>query len=76
MVYNGISRCRTGVRSGQEKVSTALAAGLLWEPLKWWIFKAFFVGVGFWERRNGHLRTAGSRAAELFPGMPDIYVWI
>ena len=32
-------------------------AGNFREHLKW-IFRAFFVGVGFWERRNGHLRAA------------------
>ena len=43
------------------------------QPLKWWIFKAFFVNGGFWERRNGNLAApplaAGCQAAEPFPGL-------
>ena len=44
------------------------------------MFKAFFVGGGFWERRNGHLRAAaaqtleaGCHVAELFSGLLYVY---
>ena len=35
------------------------------EPLKWWIFRAFFFGDVFWERRNDHLGAAVQPAARL-----------
>ena len=44
------------------------------EPLKWWNFRAFFVGGGFCLLRNGHLRAAARRCSRLpgcrtFPGL-------